>query len=52
MSPFSIYSNQMITSNFCLFLNELLPVRLKAITRQEASRRDRIDFTKTEKDIG
>lgn len=28
------------------------PARLKATTRQEASRRDRAGFTKTEKDIG
>ena len=34
------------------FLNKSLLARLKATTRQEASRRDRTDFTKTEKDIG
>ena len=34
------------------FLNKSLPARLKATTRQEASRRDITDFTKTEKDIG
>ena len=33
-------------------LNKSLPARLKATTRQEASRRDRTDFRKTEKDIG
>ena len=39
-------------NNFIFFLKKSLPARLKATTRQEASRRDRTDFTKTEKDIG
>ena len=34
------------------FLNKSLPARLKATTRREASRRDRTDFTKTDKEIG
>ena len=37
---------------YAFFLNKSLPARLKATTRQEASRRDRTDFTKTERDIG
>ena len=48
--------NVLIKEGFSLcsiiFLNKSLPARLKATTRQEASRRDRTDFTKTEKDIG
>ena len=35
-----------------LFLSKLLSARLKDTTRQEASRRDRADLTKTEKDFG
>ena len=50
-----------ITNNSCeqlifalptFFSNKSFPARLKATTRQEASRRDRTDFTKTEKDTG
>ena len=37
---------------FVFVLNKSLPARLKATTRQEASRKDRTDFTNTKKDIG
>ena len=39
-------------ANFDFFSNKSLPARLKATNRQEASRRDKADLTKTEKDIG
>ena len=37
---------------FYIFVNKSLPARLKATTRQKASRIDTTDITKIEKDIG